>query len=298
MRTLIPILLCSGCLARDITDKINQLHCDDPPAATGTSTGDDSMGCPSSTGDSEGSAGTTAETTGTTTTGMSGTDSESADAGSTVTSSTDASSSTGEPVAVCGNGVTEKFGEQPEECDDANDDPADGCSNCGRDRIVFVTSTDYQGAIFEGITGADQRCGNRAGTAGLPNFLGYKAWISDSQTSAKDRLFRGRGRYMLVNGLVVADSWDALLAGALQNPINVTELSETKNYQVWTGTTPDGNAAVGADHCADWTELNLANMAFWGRSGEINGEWTIADSVVDQPGTCTAERALYCFEQE
>ena len=297
MRTLIPLLFCSGCLARDITDKINQLHCDDPATGTGTSTGDASSGCPSSTGHNEGSTGTTAQTTGTTTE-IGGTDSESADASSTVSSGTDTSSSTGAPMAECGNGVVEKFGEQPEECDDANDDPADGCSNCGRDRIVFVTSTDYQGAIFEGITGADQRCGNRAGTAGLPNFLGYKAWISDSQTSAKQRLFRGRGRYVLVNGLVVADSWDALLAGELQNPINVTELSETKNYQVWTGTMPDGSAAVGADHCLDWTAQDFANEAFWGRSSEITSHWTIGKAVVDQPGACNGERALYCFEQE
>ena len=80
--------------------------------------------------------------------------------------------------------------------------------------------------------------------------------------------------------------------------MNVTETSETKNYQVWTGTMPDGTAAVGADHCADWTELNNANMAFWGRSEEISEEWTIVDSLIDQPGACGAERALYCFEQE
>jgi len=35
----------------------------------------------------------------------------------------------GEPMAVCGNGVVEEFGPTPEDCDDANDDPADGCSD-------------------------------------------------------------------------------------------------------------------------------------------------------------------------
>jgi len=89
MRTLLPLLACTGCLARDITDHINQ------------------------------------------------------------------------------NGIIEEFGANPEDCDDAN----------------------------------------------------------DSKVSAKDRMFRGRGRYVLVNGLVVADNWEALLAGELQTPINLTEIS-------------------------------------------------------------------------
>ena len=119
-----------------------------------------------------------------------------------------------------------------------------------RPHPLALPSLDYQGSVFEGISGTDQRCGNRAGTVGLPDFLGYRAWISDSKVSAKDPTFRGRGRYVLVNGLVVANSGSALVAGELQIPINVTETSETKNYQVWTGTMPDGTAAVGADQFA------------------------------------------------
>jgi len=275
-------------------------HLDCDSTSTGSGNGAVSTGCQNTTHGESQTSDTTSDTAVTTaddatTVGSAGSDSDSG--GSSSSGGSDTGSSTGEPMAVCGNGVVEEFGPTPEDCDDANDDPADGCSDCGRDRIVFITSLDYQGSVFEGISGADQRCGNRAGTVGLPNFLGYKAWISDSKVSAKDRMFRGRGRYVLVNGLVVADNWEALLAGELQIPINVTETSETKNYQVWTGTMPDGTAAVGADHCADWSESNDANSAFWGRSEEISGGWTIAESPFDQPGACNGERALYCFEQ-
>jgi len=212
MRTLLPLLACTGCLARDITDHINQLQCGGTSTGTGSDTGAASTGCPETT---HGEIHTTTDsatdtTTGDTTTAGPGTDS---DSGGSSSGGSDTGSTTDEPMAVCGNGVVEEFGPTPEDCDDANDDPADGCSDCGRDRIVFITSLDYQGSVFEGISGADQRCGNRAGTVGLPNFLGYKAWISDSKVSAKDRMFRGRGRYVLVNGLVVADNWEALLAG-------------------------------------------------------------------------------------
>ncbi len=199
---------------------------------------------------------------------------------------------------MCGNRVIEASGLQPEECDDGNDDPDDGCSNCGRDRLVFVTSESYQGGIFMGLIGADQRCRSLAGEAGLPNYTGFKAWLSDSTVSARYRMFAGRGRYVLVNGLVVADSWDGLLTVGLKNLINVTETSETKEAPVWTGTMPDGSAAVGADFCADWSRFLDENEAFWGRSGEISDEWTIADAPVDQPTDCLSEIALYCFEQE
>lgn len=206
-------------------------------------------------------------------------------------------STTGEPVAACGNGIVEDFGPTPEDCDDANDVADDGCSQCARDRLVFVTSEEYKGGVFGGLEGADQRCRSLAAQARLANFAGFKAWLSDSQTSAAERMFHSRGRYVLVNGLVVADSWDALIAGELQNPINVTETSESKDYIAWTGTNPDGAAIAGSDHCADWTANNLANTAFWGNTQMVSAEWTRAVSDVDQPQGCVADSALYCFEQ-
>ncbi|HEY0136208.1 MAG TPA: hypothetical protein VGB85_19120 [Nannocystis sp.] len=292
--TLVPLLACGGCLLRDIDRHLDELHCSGTTSTDTTTSDPDTTACPDSTGGSTTTTSTT-DTTGDTTS----TDSDSAGTGtSTGTSTTDTGSSTGEPVAVCGNGVIEAFGPTPEDCDDGNDDPDDGCSDCGRDRLVFITSADYQGAIFMGIVGVDQRCRNLAAIQNLPKFAEFKAWISDSTISAKQRMFRGRGRYVLRNGLVVAQSWDALLAGELKNPINVTETSETKNYGAWTGTMPDGSAAVGSDHCADWSSQLDKNSGFWGRSAMVTAEWTIADPPVDQPGDCAVARALYCFEQE
>jgi hypothetical protein len=288
--TLVPLLACSGCLLRDIDRHVDELHCSGTTTTTPGET--DTTGCPDSTGGSETTT-TATHTTGDTTS----IDSDSAGTGTTDTSAADTGSTTGEPDAVCGNGVVEAFGPAPEDCDDGNDDPDDGCSDCGRDRLVFITSADYPGASFMGIVGVDQRCRNLAALQDLPNFAEFKAWISDSTISAKQRMFRGRGRYVLVNGLVVAASWDALLAGELENPINVTETSQTKNYGVWTGTMPDGSAAVGSDHCADWTSLLDKNSGFWGRSATVTAEWTIAEPPVDQPGDCAVGRALYCFEQ-
>jgi cysteine-rich repeat protein len=295
---LVPLLACAGCLARDISRKIDALECDESTGACPTTGGDTTGGDP---GDED----TTLPPVMTTTPGSAASDSETTDttgetAGETSgdTGATSTGDTTGEPAPVCGDGVVQADGPEPEDCDDANDDPADGCNHCGRDRLVFVTSMEFSGGSFKGLDGADQRCRSLAAQAGLPNFAGFKAWLSDSQTDARDRMFRGRGRYVLVNGLVVVDSWDALLAGELQNGINVTELSETKDYFAWTGTNPDGTGVAGADHCADWTGDLFANEGHWGNTKAVTAEWTLAVSMVDQPQGCAGDLALYCFEQE
>ena len=72
-----------------------------------------------------------------------------------------------------------------------------------------------------------------------------------SAQSAGERIFHSRGRYVLRNGLVFAESWDALMAQQILNPLNVDENSQTRHYPVWTGTRPDGTAAADATHCDD-----------------------------------------------
>jgi cysteine-rich repeat protein len=57
-------------------------------------------------------------------------------------------------MGECGNGVVEAFGAEPEECDDGNLDPQDGCDEtCALDRRVFVSSTLHQGGNGGGLTG-------------------------------------------------------------------------------------------------------------------------------------------------
>jgi cysteine-rich repeat protein len=196
--------------------------------------------------------------------------------------------------ATCGDGYVFAGNE---ECDDANSDPADGCAECGRTRKVFVTSETYQGAQFMGLIGADQRCRSLAAQADLPNFATYVAWLSDSRTAARDRMVHGKGRYELVNGLLVANNWADLVDGELLIPINVTETSETYEPGVWTGTLPDGQIAPGSDHCADWTAQEFENSGYRGSAQTSDAQWTLVDSPVN-PGDCGATSALYCFEQD
>jgi cysteine-rich repeat protein len=284
MRTHL-LLLCPlcACLSQRTQAYLDGLDCTtgtDTSSDTGTSTSND----PSSSSDTT--------TTTTTTTVDPSTSTTTTDASSTTTVST-TTSETGTPM--CGDGIVED-GFIPEECDDGNLVDDDGCSStCARDLLAFVTSLEYQGGDLGSLSAGDAQCANRADDAGLPDPLKFKAWLSDSTMSARDRLVLGRGRIVLVNGLVFAAGWDAVLAGEIQSPLTVTEESETYEGGVWTGTLPDGAMAVGADHCEDWTNSSPVHLGFWGRSDETSASWTYSD--IDNPIPCGVDYPIYCFQE-
>ncbi len=254
---------------------------------TGSSTEHDA-GTSTSTSTSEGSGESTVD------------DTETADTSGTVTTeitvTTDTSTSTGgEPV--CGDGVVQ--GSNGEECDDGNLAADDGCNElCKRDRTLFVSSEPgFIGGKLQGLKGADNYCVSRAGQAGFSNFLKFKAFLSDSQTDAVDRLFAGEGRYVLVDGTVVADNWQALLGEPLQHPIELTELGEVSHGAVWTGTRyGDGRAVPGSEHCEDWTSEDPDKQASFGFSDEVDVNWT--QSQFSNPTSCLLMASIYCIEQQ
>jgi cysteine-rich repeat protein len=282
-----------ACGSRRIAGYLEDLeHCSASSSGTsheGTTQSTSSNGDISS---SEGTTSTTAEdseTTGTTT-------ESTTDATSTTDFTSTTENSTGEPMATCGNGVLEPFGPEPEECDDGNLDPDDGCSDtCALDRRVFVTSATYKAGDLESLYIANALCANHADDQGWPDPLKYRAWLSDSTTDARDRFERGRGRLVLANGLVLATSWSALLAGQLENAFEVTEKSETYHGGVWTGTRPDGTAVPGAQHCDDWSTSSFLKKGHYGYSDRATPEWTLS-ALDDNPSSCGAPYALYCLQ--
>jgi cysteine-rich repeat protein len=281
-----------ACGSRRVADYLEDLE-----NCSVTSSGTSETGTTQSSG-SSGDTSSSGSSTGTMTEGSETTDTSSGttDATGTTTGTETTDSSTGEPAAVCGNGVLEAFGPEPEECDDGNLDPDDGCSEtCALDRRVFVTSVLYNGADIESLNIANALCANRADDQGWPEALKYRAWLSDSTMDARDRFKQGRGRLVMANGLVFAKSWTALLAGQLENPLMVTEKSETYQGGVWTGTRPDGTAVPGAEHCDDWSSSSVLKKGYYGYSDRMTAEWTMAEGF-DQPSSCPSDYALYCFQ--
>jgi len=207
-------------------------------------------------------------------------------------------------VVGCGDGVSSR----PEP--DAAATPADAAVVVvtGNKR-VFVTDTVYQGGLIGGLAGADMKCEARAAAAGLAGT--YKAWLSGSTTPAAARLTHSTGAYLLVDGTMVAASWEALTSGALQHTINLDPFGAEYTapikctivgglMAVWTSTRIDGTPAEGGTSsgyfCGDWTELDhdgLIGNGLVGNMRAMNSKWTSSNCGL----ACPDEAALYCIEQ-
>ncbi len=253
------------------------------------SSGDASSGSSTSTSDTTSTGDTTTKGPDTSTSGAEASASGDASSGTTTTTNMTAETGTTLEEPVCGDELVDPG----EECDDGNDNDNDGCKHCWKDRIVFATSEAYQGFKIGGLMEADQRCRMKAAQVGLPNVLTYKAWLSDSKSSASDRMLHAKGRYVLVNGLVVAADWDALISGTLENPINVTEKSETVDVNVaWTGTLSNGQPAFGSSFCGDWDDEDAdLEEGGAGLCKQTDGKWSHFEM-----GGCFSVAVLYCFE--
>lgn len=160
---------------------------------------------------------------------------------------------------------------------------------------VFVTSITYKGNLG-GMPGADTKCQERANVAGLGG--SWKAWLSDSVTSATSRLNHSTKPYKLLDGTTIANNWDDLIDGSLFSNIVVNEHQLYSLYaQAWTNTELNGNitTTTKTSVCQDWTSESSSHFGRCGGYRQIPGStitWTN-----NCAASCDVNETLYCFEQ-
>ena len=160
---------------------------------------------------------------------------------------------------------------------------------------MFVTSEFYQGD-FGGLLGADHVCQILAEEAGLERASTFMAWLADETGAPLTRFHRSKGRYALVTGLPIAESWDDLTDGMIKTPIVVDERGElTDGTAVFTNTTVGGSLRDSDASCESWTAIGVEDQTWIGYSGATDFEWV--DSTFANPYGCPASARLYCFEQ-
>ncbi len=163
---------------------------------------------------------------------------------------------------------------------------------------VFVTSTTYDGNLG-GLAGADAKCQSSAASLGGT----WKAWLSDTTTSAASRLVHSSIPYKSVNGSVTfANDWNDLITSKSGNylaaPINVNELGQAVPATLpWTNTNPNGTAnnslnPISDFNCSDWTAGLDYIQGWYGNTTSRDAYWTNYGSDM-----CNMGRRLYCFEQ-
>jgi hypothetical protein len=161
---------------------------------------------------------------------------------------------------------------------------------------VFLTSQTYQGnmdGVIKGLTGADTLCQASANSARLEGI--WKAWLSDGTDVVYHRLNNSTLPY--VNNVhVIANNWNDLTDGSIQNPIIYDEngimhpTSSQDPTGVWTGTQANGEKTYW--NCGNWTDPNGGGLGETGTITETNSHWTVSNST-----NCSIRNHLYCFEQ-
>ncbi len=212
------------------------------------------------------------------------------------TSGTDGTTTAATPF--CGDGIVDP---DTEECDDASPSADGPCSPlCKRERIIFVLSLDLHGKM-SGLQGADAYCRLQAFKAQqadlsspIKDAKNFKALLPSSKETIFSRHFHGEGRYRLINGLTISDSFAQLFSEPLENAINVDEFGQTRNTGVWTALTANGQPYPGVNFCNDWTSVMGSASSGW--SPSTDAEW-LEDSVAQPLMHCTYNFALYCVEQ-
>jgi hypothetical protein len=161
--------------------------------------------------------------------------------------------------------------------------------------VVFVSSQQYTGNIG-GLEGADAECQSMAADAGVQGT--FKAWLGDGTEGPSER-FTQDGRFVLVDGTLIAEDWEDLTDGTIVHFIDQTEDGGapppttqhcSSTQVVWTGVYSDGSLPD-VVNCVGFT--SDADPGMYGRVDATDYHWTYACTV----GTCGYAASIYCFEQ-
>lgn len=160
-------------------------------------------------------------------------------------------------------------------------------------KLAFLGNTTTN-ANLGGVDGADQLCQEWADAAGFEGRI-FFAWVAgdDDSTSPAVRFRKYTGPYYTSDGVSIADDWDDLTDGSLDNELDWNEYAAISGGKLaWTNVDTDGSS-LGSDSCNEWTSENGADIGATGDAAYNDGNWT------DNSNTdlCSDARKLYCIEQ-
>ncbi len=206
----------------------------------------------------------------------------------------------------CTVAETDSDGDTTPDCvDGCPNDPAKiaaGLCGCGvaesvcAPKLVFVTSGNFN-ANLGGVLGGDARCQNSANAAGIGNTAGrtFKAWLSDSTSSAATRLSHATTDYVRVDGALIAHGWNDLVDGSpIANTVSINEFgAPIGTVDIWSGTSSDGTTVSGY-HCNNWTFTGTTpHQVTKGTTHLVDYWW----GGWNGGGICNSSGRLLCFEQ-
>ncbi len=170
-----------------------------------------------------------------------------------------------------------------------------GASPVDAVRRVFVTSSVYTGNLG-GLSGADEICQTEATNANLTG--SWIAWLADQTSSPLTRFVRGQNDYVLIDGTVIAKSWEDLVDGSLLASIERTPIGGVmpRTPFTWSNVASTGQlvGSLDSDHCVGWTSNDPGIGGRVGENNRTDSGWTV-NTVAGY--LCNSTLALYCFER-
>lgn len=184
-------------------------------------------------------------------------------------------------------------------------------AECVSRRLAFVagpikigTGNDFTSypPTFSGLAGADSFCNYTANSTNITGRNPFKAWLSSSTASVKERFVTYEVPYIGTDSQKVSQGWTALTSGGslwsslkdvYGGPPSSTDTACTTyptTHRVWTGTKANGTSA--SENCNGWTSTQGGSAVVGGATEAF--EWT--DKCVDT-SACGKTGLLYCFEQ-
>jgi hypothetical protein len=158
--------------------------------------------------------------------------------------------------------------------------------------LAFVTTGFYSGAAIGGLAGADSICASEADDGGANGT--FRAWISNSSTSAAARLNHVARPYVLADGTIVAKDWTDLTDGTLAAAIaRNADGTAAPLGGAWTATDASGAISYPSNTCNDWT--SNSGQGADGYVGAANSDWTL--NSVQPLDSCSVQSRLYCLQQ-
>jgi hypothetical protein len=163
------------------------------------------------------------------------------------------------------------------------------------EKTVFVTSDAYYSNLG-GLTGADEKCQVEADApASIVPSGTYKAWLSDGTDSPDTRFTKSSHPYVLPKGAKIAENYNDLTDGSLQNIINIDPKGKTVGQNLfWSGTNPDGTTAQDFVTCQGWT-WNDPSVYAHSMVGITNKKSTLWSMHAREK--CGKSYKLVCFQQ-
>lgn len=167
-------------------------------------------------------------------------------------------------------------------------------------KLLFLSSATYTGNLG-GLAGADAKCQSLANATPALGGKTFKAWLSNSVISARDRLTHATVPYKLVGGATVANNWSDLVDGTLAVTPNIDEgrhsigtVEQTgAGTFVWTNSYANGAIQTTnlPDTCQNWT-TTASPFGVGGFFTLTTSRWSHSAAL-----ECAKSARLYCMEQ-